>query len=241
MVVHADEDYYRTLGVDRGADAKTIKTAYRQKARKFHPDVNKEPGAEDTFKKISNAYEVLSDDQKRRIYDQFGEAGLKGGMGGGPGGAGGFEYGDPFDIFSQFFGGGMGGMGGFGGMGGDPRGGGARGRRPVPGEDERADLQLPFLEAVFGCQKEIEVSRLASCDKCTGSGVEPNTTPVTCNTCGGSGQVVTTAQTPLGMLRQVRRIRTMIRTMIRTTTLRTIILIRRRPLPSPSHPAPPNP
>ncbi|CAG9466534.1 unnamed protein product [Pedinophyceae sp. YPF-701] len=195
--VRAATDYYETLGVSRDATQKQIKTAYRQKARKFHPDVNKEPGAEDKFKEISNAYEVLSDDQKRQIYDRFGEAGLKGGGFGGAGGAyggdGGFS--DPFDIFNSFFGG-MGGMGGFGGSAGMRN-------RPVPGEDERADLSLDFLEAVFGCQKEVSISHLITCDTCTGSGVKAGTSPTTCGTCGGSGQVVSAARTPLGVFQQV--------------------------------------
>ncbi|KIY92454.1 Chaperone protein dnaJ [Monoraphidium neglectum] len=119
VVVRA-ADYYDVLGVPRNADKKAIKQAYRSKARKYHPDVNKEAGAEAQFKQIGEAYEVLSDDQKRQIYDKYGEAGLKGGMGGfgGAGGMGGMGGAtDPFSIFEQFFGGGMGGMGGFGGAG----------------------------------------------------------------------------------------------------------------------------
>lgn len=131
LVVHAD--YYSTLGVAKNADKKQIKSAYRQLARKYHPDVNKEPDAEQKFKEISNAYEVLSDDSKRQIYDRFGEAGLKGGMGGmGGAGMGGDPFSNPFDIFETFFGGGMSGMGGMGGMGG------MRSRnRPTVGEDQR--------------------------------------------------------------------------------------------------------
>ena len=166
--------------------------------------MNKEAGAEEKFKRISNAYEVLSDDEKRPIYDRFGEAGLKGqpGFGGGPGGFGGGDmgYSNPFDIFESFFGGagGMGGMGGAGGMGGM----GGRGRVRTKGEDERYDLRLDFLEAVFGCEKEISVSKLASCEKCSGSGVKAGTSPTTCSTCGGSGQVISTVRTPIGTFQQ---------------------------------------
>lgn len=188
------------LGVPRSADKKAIKAAYRQKARQYHPDVNKDPGAEDMFKDISAAYEVLSDDEQRRVYDQFGEAGLKGmgGMGGGPG------MGDvnPFDIFEQFFGGGMGGMGGMGGGGFGGAGGRVR-NRPTQGEVLRYDLKIDFLEAVFGCQKEIDISRLEKCGTCSGSGTKPGTQPTSCSTCGGSGQVIQAVRTPLGMFQQM--------------------------------------
>eukprot|EP01084_Bolivina_argentea_P115619 205582_1 len=121
------QDYYTVLGVARGVDEKEMKKAYRQKARKFHPDVNKEPGAEEKFKEISNAYEVLSDPQKRNIYDQFGEDGLRnfGGMGGGGPGGPGMDFTNPFDLFESFF-------GGAGGMGGPGMGGrAARSNRPT--------------------------------------------------------------------------------------------------------------
>ncbi|DBA91402.1 TPA: hypothetical protein ACH3X2_003934 [Trebouxia sp. C0005] len=193
-IVYADQDYYSVLGISKNADKQAIKSAYRQKARKFHPDVNKEPGAEDTFKSISNAYEVLSDEQKRGIYDRYGEAGLKGGMGGMGGGE---AYGSPFDIFEQFFGGQGGGMGGMGGQTGPRR------ARPIPGEDERYDIQLDFLDAVFGTQKDISVSRLEECGVCTGSGVKAGTTASTCSTCGGQGQVVTVQRTPIGAFQQI--------------------------------------
>lgn len=203
LVVRAERDFYQILGVARDSDKKTIKSAYRQLARKFHPDVNKESDAEQRFKDISAAYEVLSDDEKRGIYDRFGEAGLKGGFAGaGTGGMGGMQgdFSNPFDIFETFFGGGMGGMGGFGGMGG----GGARSRnRPVAGDDQRYDLRLDFTEAVFGCNKEIEVSRLEDCSTCGGTGVKAGTTASTCSTCKGAGQVVQAVRTPLGMFQQV--------------------------------------
>jgi len=181
--------------VQRSADPKELKRAYRSLARKYHPDVNKEANAEEKFKEISNAYEVLSDEQKRPIYDKYGEAGLKGmgGMGGGgqpsPG-----DFSNPFDLFETFFGGGMGGGGG----------GGARSRsRPQQGEDERYDLSLSFQEAVFGCEKELETVRLEACSTCTGSGVKAGTRPETCSSCGGAGQVITMARTPLGNFQQV--------------------------------------
>jgi molecular chaperone DnaJ len=211
------QDYYQILGVPRGSDVKEMKKAYRQLARKYHPvrrlqppsparactshapsraaqDVNKEPGAEERFKAISNAYEVLSDDQKRAVYDRFGEAGLKGGMGGGGGASGMGDFSNPFDLFETFFGGG-GGMGG--GMGGRMR------NRPQQGDDERYDLEIDFKEAVFGCEKELEVVRLEECATCTGSGVKAGMRASTCGTCGGTGQVVTTARTPLGNFQQV--------------------------------------
>lgn len=154
-------------------------------------DVNKEPGAEDKFKAISNAAEVLCDDQKRGLYDRFGEAGLKGGAGG-PGGGMGSDFSNPFDLFETFFGGAGGGMGG------------QRARnRPQQGDDERYDLQIAFADAVFGCEKELEVVRLEECGTCTGSGVKAGTKPAQCATCGGTGQVVATARTPLGNFQQV--------------------------------------
>jgi len=196
-VVRAGEDYYSVLGVDKGADKKTIKSAYRQKARKFHPDVNKEPGAEEKFKTISNAYEVLSDDQKKDIYDRYGEAGLKQGMGMG----GASDFNNPFDIFEQFFGGG----GGGGGFGGGGFGGGGRQRsRAQAGEDRRHDLSISFKDAVFGCSVDIEVDRMTECGTCEGSGAKAGTKPSTCSACGGAGQVATAVRTPLGVFQQVQ-------------------------------------
>lgn len=200
LVVSASRDFYKILGVSRDADKKSIKSAYRQLARKYHPDVNKEPNAEEKFKDISAAYEVLSDDDQRSIYDRFGEEGLKGGgMGaGGFGGMGG-AYANPMDIFESFFGGMGGGFagGGFGGSGAAAR------NRPVQGDDQRYDIKLDFLEAVFGVQKEVEVTRLEQCGTCSGSGVKAGTTPSTCTACNGAGQVVQAVQTPLGMFQQV--------------------------------------
>ncbi|KAK4767593.1 hypothetical protein SAY86_015343 [Trapa natans] len=191
FVVRADADYYSVLGVSRSASKSEIKSAYRKLARSYHPDVNKEAGAEQKFKEISNAYEVLSDDEKKSLYDKYGEAGLKGaGMGMG-------DFSNPFDLFESLFEG-MGGMGGMGGLGGR----GSR-NRPVDGQDEYYNLVLDFKEAVFGVEKEIEITRLESCGTCNGSGAKPGTTPSKCTTCGGQGQVVSSARTPLGVFQQV--------------------------------------
>ncbi|KAK2654699.1 hypothetical protein Ddye_014555 [Dipteronia dyeriana] len=192
FIVRAESDFYSILGVSKNASKSEIKSAYRKLARSYHPDVNKEPGAEQKFKDISNAYEVLSDDEKRSLYDKYGEAGIKGaGMGMG-------DFSNPFDLFESLFEG-MGGMGG--GMGG--MGGRASRNRAVDGQDEYYSLVLNFKEAVFGVEKEIEITRLESCGTCNGSGAKPGTRPSTCNTCGGQGQVVSSARTPLGVFQQV--------------------------------------
>ncbi|XAR49461.1 hypothetical protein NMG60_11032679 [Bertholletia excelsa] len=193
LIVRADSDYYAVLGVSKNATKSEIKSAYRKLARSYHPDVNKEPGAEQKFKEISNAYEVLSDDEKRSIYDRYGEAGLKGagvGMG---------DFSNPFDLFESLFDG-LGGMGGMGGMG---MGGRSSRSRAAEGEDQIYNLVLNFKEAVFGVEKEIEVTRLETCGTCDGSGAKPGTRPTKCSTCGGQGQVVTSARTPLGVFQQV--------------------------------------
>ncbi|KAB5556488.1 hypothetical protein DKX38_007397 [Salix brachista] len=148
----------------------------------------RKPDAEQKFKEISNAYEVLSDDEKRSLYDKYGEAGLKGG---------GMDMGDfsnPFDLFESLFEG----MGGMGGMGGR-----ASRNRAVDGQDEYYNIVLNFKEAVFGVEKEIEITRLESCGTCDGSGAKPGTKPSKCSTCGGQGQVVSSARTPLGVFQQV--------------------------------------
>ncbi|GLT56725.1 hypothetical protein SLA2020_297460 [Shorea laevis] len=190
FTVRADSDYYAVLGVSKNASKSEIKSAYRKLARSYHPDVNKEPGAEQKFKEISNAYEVLSDDEKRSLYDRYGEAGLKGaGMGMG-------DFSNPFDLFESLFEG----MGGMGGMG---MGGRSSRNRAVDGQDEYYNLVLNFKEAVFGVEKEIEISRLENCGTCNGSGAKPGTKPTICSTCGGQGQVVSSARTPLGVFQQV--------------------------------------
>ena len=188
LVNHMPEqkrDYYEVLGVSKGASDDEIKKAYRKLAKKYHPDMN--PGdkeAEAKFKEVNEAYSVLSDEQKRARYDQFGHAGVDSNYGaGGPGGPfGGFDMGDIDlgDIFGSFFGG-----GGFGGFGG----GGARRNGPQKGESLRANLTITFEEAAFGCEKEINLNRTEECDECHGSGCQPGTTAETCPDCRGTGVV----------------------------------------------------
>lgn len=180
-------DFYEILGVSREADKEEVKRAYRRLARKYHPDVNKEPGAEDRFKEINRAYEVLSEPESRARYDRFGEAGL--------GGAAGFQdMGDSFaDIFESFF------SGFAGGMAGQQR----RRSGPVRGDDLRLDLQLDFREAVFGGEKELRIKHLESCESCSGTGAKPGTRPQGCSTCSGTGQVRRATRTPFGSFTQV--------------------------------------
>lgn len=184
-------DYYEILGVSRDADKEEIKRAYRRLARKYHPDVNKEDGAEERFKEINRAYEVLSEPETRSRYDRFGEAGVGSAAGAGfqdMGDMGGFA-----DIFESFFSGFSGGMGSTGRR----RGG------PARGDDLRLDLKLDFREAVFGGEKEIRISHLETCATCSGSGAKPGTRPRTCSTCTGSGQVRRATRTPFGSFTQV--------------------------------------
>ncbi len=177
-------DYYEVLGVPRDADENTIKGAYRKLARQYHPDVNKSEDAEDRFKEINEAYEVLSDADKRAAYDRFGHAAAQGGFGGGAGsGFGGFPGGFG-DIFEEFF-------GGFGGAQTAQRG-------PARGNDLRYDMEITFQEAVFGAEKEIEVPRQEICPQCQGSGAEPGTKPIRCPQCNGTGEVRRAQQTILG-------------------------------------------
>ncbi|MCT0208973.1 molecular chaperone DnaJ [Synechococcus sp. CS-1332] len=184
-------DYYELLGVSRDVDADSLKKAYRRLARQYHPDVNKDPAAEDRFKEIGRAYEVLSDPQARARYDQFGEAGLGGG-GGMPdmGDMGGFA-----DLFETFF-------SGFGGAGGGPPGG-ARRRGPRQGDDLRLDLTISFSEAVFGSEKDVQIRHLETCTTCSGSGAKAGSGPTGCGTCGGAGQVRRATRTPFGSFTQV--------------------------------------
>lgn len=165
-------DYYEVLGVRRDASPEEIKKAFRRLARQYHPDVNKEPDAEAKFKEINEAHEVLSDGQKRAMYDRFGHnLPGAGGMGADP-----FGGADPFStIFDAFFGGGMGGR--------TQRGG------PPHGADLRYNLRLSFEEAVFGCEKEIEYRRLDVCTSCGGNGAEPGTEPTRCPRCNGTGEI----------------------------------------------------
>ncbi len=182
-------DYYELLGVSRDADGDTLKRAYRRLARQYHPDINKEPGAEDRFKEIGRAYEVLGDPQTRARYDQFGEAGLGGGGMPDMGDMGGFA-----DLFETFF-------SGFGGAGAS----GARSQRrgPQQGDDLRYDLTIEFKQAVFGQEREIKIPHLETCDSCRGSGARTGTGPTTCTTCGGAGQVRRATRTPFGSFTQV--------------------------------------
>ncbi|KAK7261944.1 hypothetical protein RIF29_28268 [Crotalaria pallida] len=191
----ASGDYYSTLGISKSATVKEIKSAYRKLARQYHPDVNKEPGATEKFKEISAAYEVLSDDKKRALYDQYGEAGVKSTVGGGSSA----YTTNPFDLFETFFGPSM---GGFGGM--DPTGFGTQRRSTVTkGEDIRYDFSLEFSEAIFGTEKEFELTHLETCEACTGTGAKIGSKMRICSTCGGRGQVMRTEQTPFGLFSQV--------------------------------------
>ncbi len=189
-------DYYEVLGVSRNASEDEIKKAYRKLARKYHPDVNREntAEAEEKFKEVSEAYEVLSDASKKAQYDQYGHAAFDPAQGGGSNGygfgGGGFGGGfDVGDIFESFFG-----------------GGGRGGRRAGPerGDDLRYDLKLSFEEAAFGVEKEIEINRDEQCDACHGSGAEPGTPVDTCPDCHGTGQVQVAQQTILGRMMSVR-------------------------------------
>jgi len=178
-------DYYEVLEVSRTVTKEELKKQYRRLARQYHPDVNPDPGAAERFKEISEAYEVLSDDDKRVAYDRFGHAGV-----GSSGGFSGFDqgFGGFADIFEEFF-------GSFGGAGA------ARGRRrrgPKRGVDLRYDLTITFEEAVFGAEKEIEYRRPEVCSTCNGSGAEPGSRPIACTTCNGSGEVRRVQQSILG-------------------------------------------
>ena len=188
-------DYYEVLGVDKNADEAAIKKAYRVLAKKYHPDMN--PGdkdAEQKFKEASEAYAILSDPEKRRQYDQFGHAAFEGGAGG-AGGFGGFDFNsaDFGDIFGDIF--------------GDLFGGGRRGGRssgPMKGANLRTSVQITFEEAVFGVEKEIELTLKDECPTCHGSGAKPGTSAQTCQKCGGKGQVVFTQQSFFGTVRNVQ-------------------------------------
>ncbi len=184
-------DYYEVLGVSKDADDAALKKAYRVLAKKYHPDTN--PGdaeAEAKFKEASEAYAVLSDPQKRQQYDQFGHAAFE--NGGGGAGAGGFDFGDMGDIFGDIF--------------GDLFGGGRRrnSNGPMKGANVRASVRIKFEEAVFGCDKELDMNLKDPCPKCNGSGAKPGSTPTTCGKCGGKGQVVYTQQSLFGMVRNVQ-------------------------------------
>lgn len=174
-------DYYEVLGVSRDAGADEIRNAYRRLARQYHPDVNNTPEAAERFKEANEAYQVLSDPQRRQQYDRFGHAGMQ--QGGGFDGFAGF--GGLGDIFEDLFGFGM-------------RSTGRAHNAPQRGADLQLNLRISFHDAVFGVTKAVEVSRLEPCDRCGGSGAEPGTTPTRCPTCNGSGEVRRVQQTILG-------------------------------------------
>ncbi len=195
------QDFYEVLGVSKNASADELKSAYRKKARQHHPDVDKSPNAEKKFKEINEAYQVLSDPQKKEAYDRFGHAAFEG-VGAGAGRApGGFRYEyrpgvefdfdfggfrDPFEIFEEFF--------GFR----SPFGGTTRRRRPRVGEDLHYEITIPFEQAAFGAQKKIELPRHETCPECSGSGAEKGSKPTTCPTCQGRGRVQQATQSIFG-------------------------------------------
>ncbi len=190
-------DYYEVLGVPKDADEAALKKAYRVLAKKYHPDAN--PGdkeAEAKFKEASEAYSVLSDPEKRRKYDQFGHAAFEGGAGG-AGGYGGFDFngadmGDIFgDIFGDFFGGGRSAYG-------------RSSNGPMRGANLRTGVRITFEEAIFGCEKEIELTLKDECPKCHGTGAKPGTSPITCPKCNGKGKIVYTQQSFFGQVQNVQ-------------------------------------
>ena len=194
-MAESKRDYYEVLGIGKDADEAAIKKAYRVLAKKYHPDMN--PGdaeAEKKFKEASEAYAVLSDPEKRQKYDQFGHAAFDGGAGG-AGGFGGFDFSgaDFSDIFGDIF--------------GDLFGGGRRGGRsngPMRGANVRKSIRITFEEAVFGCEKELDLILKDPCETCNGTGAKPGTSPETCPKCGGRGQVVYTSQSFFGTVQNVQ-------------------------------------
>ena len=184
-------DYYEVLGIQKGASEEEIKKAYKKLARKYHPDMN--PGdkeAEEKFKEVNEANEVLSDPEKKARYDQFGFAGVDPNYGAGAGGGaygGGFDFGDLGDIFGSFFGGGFG-----GGRQRNPN-------APQRGESIRASVSVSFTEAAFGCEKSVTLERSEQCPTCKGNGCAPGTTPEICPDCHGTGTVQVRRQTPMGV------------------------------------------
>jgi len=186
-------DYYEVLGVEKSASADEIKKAYRKVAKENHPDLH--PGdktCEERFKEANEAYEILSDDDKRKKYDQFGHAAFDPSYGAGAGGFGGFGgFGDLGDIFGDLFG------GGFGGFGGGTR---SNPNAPRKGENVRTSVNISFEEAAFGCEKEVTVARVEQCPDCKGTGCAAGTTPEVCPDCKGTGYVTTATRTPFGMM-----------------------------------------
>lgn len=197
-MAESKRDYYEVLGVPKNADEAALKKAYRVLAKKYHPDSN--PGdaeAERKFKEASEAYSVLSDPEKRRQYDQFGHAAFEGGAGGGAGGFGGFDFngadmGDIFgDIFGDFFGGGR-------------SRGGSQYNGPMRGANVRTAIRITFEEAVFGCEKEIEINYKEECATCHGTGAKAGSSPETCKKCGGKGKIIYTQQSIFGQVQNVQ-------------------------------------
>src|SRR3990167_4448112 len=197
------KDYYEVLGVSKTASDTDIKKAYRSLARKAHPDVDKSAGAEERLKEINEAYQVLSDPQKKAAYDQFGHAAFSQGAPGGAPGGGGYTYSygpgvnvdfdfggfrDPFEIFEEFFG------------SSSPFGSSRRKTGPRAGEDLHYEISIPFEQAAFGVEKKIELPRFEVCSDCSGSGVERGSKKVTCSTCNGKGQVQQTTSSILGQI-----------------------------------------
>ncbi|MBQ8383183.1 MAG: molecular chaperone DnaJ [Clostridia bacterium] len=193
-MAESKRDYYEVLGLSKGASDDEIKKAYRKMAKQYHPDLH--PGdaeAEKCFKEVNEAYEVLSDPDKKARYDQYGHAGVDPNMGaGGAGGFGGFsaDFGDLGDLFSSFFGG----------------GGSSQARRngPTRGEDLEAQVTITFEEAVFGCKKEVTYNRIEKCSDCKGSGAAAGSSPETCPQCNGQGQVRVTQQTFMGVMQTTK-------------------------------------
>ena len=190
----AQEDYYSVLGVDRNASDQEINSAYRKLAKKYHPDLNHEPGAEEKYKKVNEAYEVLHDKQKKAQYDQFGAAGVngQGGFGGaGQGGFGGFDgdFGGFGDIFNDFFGG-----------GGQTRQ--ANPTAPTRGQDLDYTLSIDFMDAITGKKTQVSYTRSETCSACSGTGAEKGTHPITCDKCHGSGYMTVTQKSMLGVVRR---------------------------------------
>ncbi len=185
----AKRDYYEILGVQRNATAEEIKKAFRRKAKEYHPDVNKSPDAEGLFKELGEAFDVLSDDQKRQVYDTYGHDGLR---------SGGYQtnwdfmqgFPDLNDLFASFF-------------GGDFGFAASRRQGPHQGDDLRFDIELDFMEAVFGAKKEVEIQRLNRCAPCSGTGSTPGSGASICQTCGGGGQIRQTTQTIIGHFTQI--------------------------------------
>lgn len=194
-------DYYEVLGISKGASDDEIKKAFRKLAKKYHPDVNKEAGAEEKFKEINEAYEVLSDPKKKATYDQFGHAGMDGAFGQGGGFSGfsnmGGDFGGFSDIFDSIFG--DSGLGGFSSFGGGRQ---SKNTGPIKGEHRYMEMEIDFLDAVHGVDKLINITVDKKCTSCAGSGARSSKDIEICSTCRGSGRTVKQARTPFGMMQQ---------------------------------------